>query len=72
MEVTSEPRAYICHLRMNKICHSGARQWWESHGFSWREFVDAGIPISKLEATGDPFAMKVVASAKGDTRRGKR
>lgn len=65
-EVTSEPRAFLRHLRANRICHSGARQWWASHGLNWDEFIQAGIPVTTLEAIGDNHAKAVAASARGE------
>ncbi len=69
-EVTSEPRAFIRHLRQNRICASGGRAWWRRRGWSWQDFLTNGISVKKLEETGDPHALKVAASAMEEVRNG--
>jgi len=48
------------HIRACRICAGGAREWWKRHGLDWNDFLVHGIPVELLEATGDPFALKVV------------
>lgn len=69
-EVTSAPRAYIRHLRQNRICASGGRAWWKLRGWDWSDFLANGIPVSKLLETGDPHAKAVAEKAMEEVRRG--
>ena len=45
-------------------CAAGARQWFAANGLNWADFVRAGIEAVRLEATGDPLALALVAHAK--------
>lgn len=45
------------------FCRGGARRWFDSHGLDWSDFVRNGIAAETLEATGDGFALAVVAWA---------
>lgn len=65
-EVTSEPRVFMRHIRMAKLCAPGTRGWWRKHGLDWRDFVKNGIEGEKLIATGDPLAMRVVEAARSE------
>lgn len=51
------------HMRAARLCAKGGRQWCQSHGISWDEFLGHGIPASRLRALNDPFADRVVAAA---------
>lgn len=64
-EVTSI-KVYTRHLRMAKICSSGARDWWKHNGLSWPRFLADGIAAETLLETGDPFAKKVVEIARNE------
>jgi hypothetical protein len=46
------------------FCARGARAWFAQHGFDWSEFVQAGLPASAFEATGDAMALQLVAHAR--------
>ncbi len=46
------------------FCRSGARAWFEAHGFVWADFVRDGIDSAMLLATGDALASAVVNWAK--------
>lgn len=45
------------------LCRRGARAWFERYGLSWDEFRTVGIDADVLRATGDAFALAVVAHA---------
>lgn len=60
-------RVYIHHLRREKICVSGARGFWKTRGWDFRDFLDNGISAEVLEATGDAHALKIVAKLRGET-----
>lgn len=66
MEVTSEPRVYMRHIRMAKLCASGTRTWWSAQGLDWNGFLSEGIPGETLVATGDPLAMRPVMAARSE------
>jgi hypothetical protein len=59
------------HLRAAGYCNREPRMWFVRHGFSWQDFLDHGIEVEKVEATGDALAMKVVEIARKDTANGK-
>lgn len=46
------------------FCRGGARHWAQAHGIDWHDFVVNGIDADKLTATGDGFALALVAWAK--------
>jgi hypothetical protein len=54
------------HLRALKICSRGARSFWRDHGFDWSDFCSNVIAVESLEATRDPWALKVSALARKD------
>lgn len=54
----------ITHIRQAKLCAKGARNWFQSHGFSWADFLQNGKSADELEATGDPLAFRVTAIAR--------
>lgn len=66
MEVTSEPRVYMRHVRQAKLCSRGSRVWCEAHGVDWNDFLLNGVPSATLEAIGDPIIMRVVNAAKSE------
>ena len=62
---------HIHHVRAAKLCMSGARRWFESHGFSWVDFLTNGKSADELEATGDALALRVTAIARGESASGR-
>lgn len=71
MEVTSETRIYMRHIRQAKLCASGVRFWWREKGLDWNDFLENGISETDLAATKDAHAYRVIAVAKADTRHGR-
>lgn len=65
-EVTSEPRAYVRHVRGEKLCSAGGREFFRRYDLDWNDFLTNGIPVSELEKTGDYFALKVAARARAE------
>lgn len=65
--MTSEPRAYIRHLRAEKMCSRGSRDWWKAQGLDWGDFVANGIPVSRLEEIGGPLVARVIAQVKAES-----
>lgn len=51
------------HIRGSKLCMGGAREWFESHGLSWNDFLENGLPKETLVALNDPLADRVIAFA---------
>lgn len=41
-------------------CSRGAKNWFESYGFDFRDFLKNGIDSERLLATGDQLAFDVV------------
>lgn len=46
------------------LCARGIRDWFDRYGLDYRAFVAGGLPAATLEATGDAFALQVVAAAR--------
>jgi hypothetical protein len=46
------------------FCRDKTRAWATQQGFDWKDFVRNGIDAEKLEATGDGFALALVAWAR--------
>lgn len=42
-----------------RYCARGARRWAARLGLDWTDFVQHGIPVEKLEQTGDAMALKL-------------
>ncbi len=61
-----EPRCYRRHLRIHGLCSDGSRAWWAQHNLNWSDFLTNGIAGETLLATGDPFAERVVQSARDE------
>lgn len=54
------------HLRSANMCIRGAKQWARYMGIDFDAFVRDGIVASKLEATGDALALRVVKIARDE------
>lgn len=52
------------HVRAARLCTRGARAWFKHYEFDYNDFLTNGIAADKLEATGDPLALRAVAAAK--------
>lgn len=61
--MSTEILAKMADLRAAGICDR-AGPWLEENGMSWRQFVRQGIPVERLEATGDPRAIRVAKKAR--------
>jgi hypothetical protein len=46
------------------FCRDKTRAWAQRQGLDWKDFVRNGIDAEKLEATGDGFALALVAWAR--------
>jgi hypothetical protein len=58
------------HLRAAKLCNRESRVFCRQQGWSWSEFIQNGLPVEQLEATGDPYAMRVARIAREEAARG--
>lgn len=61
----------IEHIRAAGICVAGARTWAKQQGIDFRDFLNNGLPASRLEQTGEHFALKVVEIARREAANGK-
>lgn len=52
-------------IRAARMCSSGARRWFAENGIDWTEFLKRGVPVERLEATGDALGLKVAEVARG-------
>ena len=53
----------IRDARKARMCTDGGRTFFNRHGLDWVDFLRNGILASKLMATGDAMALKVVMEA---------
>lgn len=59
-------KVHLRHVRSERLCLSGVRSFWKSHGWDWADFLANGIDAETLEATGDARALRVVEVARGE------
>ncbi len=67
--MTDDPIVHAHHLQAPEVrlCVRGARQWFRLHGLSFEDFIQHGIPCSKLEALNDALANKVCAHVRSES-----
>lgn len=53
------------HMRKARMCSRGVREFFVQHELDWSDFLKNGIPASRLAATGDAMALRVVEVARG-------
>jgi hypothetical protein len=54
------------HVRRACFCMAGLRVWLARHDLDLLQMIRSGIPIERLEATGDALALRVCAIARAD------
>lgn len=64
MRVTWQHMRTIPSRRGRGYCRNGAKALAKRHGLDFRDFVRNGIEAETLEATGDAFALALVAWAR--------
>jgi hypothetical protein len=52
-------------IRAARMCSGGSREFFHLHNLDWQDFLQHGIPASKLLATGDSMAVRLVEVARG-------
>lgn len=62
--IDDEVRVYRRHLQAADICARGSRVWFDHYGLDYMDYLKNGIPASRLEATGDHFALLVSRMAR--------
>ncbi len=62
---------FIRHIRAANLCAGGTREWFARHDFDWQDFITNGIPVERMEATGDPLALRVTAQARKEAENGR-
>lgn len=62
--MTDIPRIYIRHIRQEKLCAGGTRDWFKRYGFDWSDFLENGISVEAFEGTGDAFAIRIAKNAR--------
>lgn len=53
------------------LCAPGIRAWFARYGLDYRAFIEHGLPIGLLEATGDAFALRACAIARQEAAHGR-
>lgn len=56
-------RVKIQDLRAARYCLAGVRPWFRRHGLDWQAFLDSGIDVETLRATGDALVEPVILQA---------
>ncbi|MCF1710377.1 hypothetical protein L0V05_16325 [Tabrizicola sp. J26] len=56
-------RVMIQDLRAARYCLAGVRPWFRRHGLDWQAFLDSGIDVETLRATGDALVEPVILQA---------
>lgn len=56
-------RVTIRDLRAARYCLAGVRPWFQRHGFNWQDFLEHGIDVDRLRATGDALVDPVIREA---------
>jgi hypothetical protein len=62
------PLVRLEDIRAANLCLKGSRNWFEAHGFPWSTFLANGIPVTCLEGTADPLALRVAAITRRRTQ----
>jgi len=53
----------MAHIRAERLCADGMKEWFEHHNLDWRQLKE-GIPVEEIEATGDQMALDVAKRAR--------
>lgn len=56
-------RLTIQDLRAARYCLAGVRPWFRRHGLDWQAFLESGIDVETLRATGDALVEPVILQA---------
>lgn len=66
----SEPMVKIQHVRQLGMCVRGAKAWCELHGIDFAEFLQRGIPVSRVEALNDTLGNRSAQFARDEVEKG--
>lgn len=61
----------IDHIRAANFCRRGAQAWFKKYNLSWAEFLENGLPVETIEATGDALAFRVAAIVRQEAADGR-
>jgi hypothetical protein len=70
MKEDQQPTVFMRHIRAANLCAGGTREWFIGHGFDWADFIANGMAIEKMEATGDPLALRVTTVVRQEMNHG--
>lgn len=67
----TEARAFIRHVHHRPpqgagLCVKGVRNWFQTNGLDYRDFLRNGIAVSRLDALNDALGNRVAAAARAD------
>jgi hypothetical protein len=57
-------RVYRRHAQKAGLCARGSRVWAAQNGIDYSEYLKHGVPVERLEAIGDYFALLLVRTAR--------
>jgi hypothetical protein len=60
-------RVTIKDIRSARYCLPGVRPWFRRHGLNWQAFLNVGISVETLLATGDALVEPVIRMAEERT-----
>ena len=55
--------ARLEHARQLGYCARGMRRWFAAHGIAWSTFIEEGVSVHWLRATGDLMAIRLAKQA---------
>lgn len=64
--MTTEVQVFMRHVRAAHLCADGLTLYFSRHGLDLRDFLKNGISSTKLEAIGDPLALRAVEAARAE------
>jgi hypothetical protein len=50
------------------FCARGARRWAAEHKYDFRDFLQNGMPVERMESYGDHFCMTVAAHVRNKNK----
>jgi hypothetical protein len=59
-------------MRSLGYCARAGKDWFETHGLDWKDFLKNGLPVETAEAIGDHPGLTVAAAARKEADDGQR
>lgn len=56
------------HVRSIELCSRGTRAWFAKYDLDYNTFLEQGLPVEVIEATGDAIGKRVAQVARQDAK----